>query len=179
MYSIQHYVINQWLAAGRWFSPGTPVFSTNKTDRNDITEILLEVALNNINQTNQVVLRVSMFASLHDFPIWFSFVSHKFPSVYFLLCRKKPNTYVSYVWKMHYVRAAHLIRFLCCTIMCLNVMNSVLECSLQLPFRLYLQLFVGGLMSYLRYFCLFVYRCAHHILCVFVLFFFVLCTLCC
>ena len=28
-----------------WFSPGSPVFSTNKTDRNDITEILLKVAL--------------------------------------------------------------------------------------------------------------------------------------
>jgi hypothetical protein len=35
----------QWLAAGRWFSPGS---STNKTDRNDITEILLKVVLNTI-----------------------------------------------------------------------------------------------------------------------------------
>ena len=34
-----------WLAASRWFSPGTPVSSTNKTDRNDITEILLQVVL--------------------------------------------------------------------------------------------------------------------------------------
>jgi hypothetical protein len=31
----------QWLAAGQWFSPGTPVSSTNKTDHHDITEILL------------------------------------------------------------------------------------------------------------------------------------------
>jgi hypothetical protein len=23
----------QWLAAGQWFSPGTPVYSTNKTDQ--------------------------------------------------------------------------------------------------------------------------------------------------
>jgi hypothetical protein len=38
----------QWLATGRWFSPGTLVFSNNKTDRNDITEILLKVALNTI-----------------------------------------------------------------------------------------------------------------------------------
>jgi hypothetical protein len=30
----------QWLAAGRWFSPGTPVSSTNKTYRHDVTEIL-------------------------------------------------------------------------------------------------------------------------------------------
>jgi hypothetical protein len=38
----------QCLAADRWFSPGTPVFSTNKTDRHDITEILLKVASNTI-----------------------------------------------------------------------------------------------------------------------------------
>jgi hypothetical protein len=41
----------QWLATVRWFSPGTAVSSTNKTDLHDITEILLKVALNNINQT--------------------------------------------------------------------------------------------------------------------------------
>jgi hypothetical protein len=35
-----------------WFSPGIPVSSTNKTDCHDITEILLKVALNTINQTN-------------------------------------------------------------------------------------------------------------------------------
>ena len=38
----------QWLATGRWFSPCTPVSSTNKTDRHDITGILLKVALNTI-----------------------------------------------------------------------------------------------------------------------------------
>ena len=36
--------------AGWWFSPGTPVSSTNKTDRHDITEILLKVVLNTIHQ---------------------------------------------------------------------------------------------------------------------------------
>ena len=41
----------QWLAPGLWFSPGTLVSSTNKTDHRDITEILLKVALNTINQT--------------------------------------------------------------------------------------------------------------------------------
>ena len=39
----------QWLAAGRWFSPGIPVSSTNKTDRQDMTEILLKVMLTTIN----------------------------------------------------------------------------------------------------------------------------------
>ena len=28
----------QWLATGQWFSPGTPVSSTNTTDRHDIVE---------------------------------------------------------------------------------------------------------------------------------------------
>jgi hypothetical protein len=33
------------LAHGRWFSPGTPAFSTTKTGGHDIAEILLKVAL--------------------------------------------------------------------------------------------------------------------------------------
>jgi hypothetical protein len=33
------------LAQGRWFSPGTPASPTTKTDRHDIAEILLKVAL--------------------------------------------------------------------------------------------------------------------------------------
>jgi hypothetical protein len=36
---------------GRWFSPVTLVSPTNKTDRHDITEILLKVALNIITLT--------------------------------------------------------------------------------------------------------------------------------
>ena len=44
----------QWLATGRWFFPGLPVSSTNKTDHHDITdEILLKVTLNTIKQTNK------------------------------------------------------------------------------------------------------------------------------
>ena len=37
-----------------WFSMGTPISSTNKTDRQDITEILLKVALNTIILTHVV-----------------------------------------------------------------------------------------------------------------------------
>jgi hypothetical protein len=44
----------QWLATGRWFSPGPPVSSNNKTDRHDITEILLKVALNTIKQQHYI-----------------------------------------------------------------------------------------------------------------------------
>ena len=39
----------QWLATGWWLSWGTLV--TNKTNRHDITEMLLKVALNTIYQT--------------------------------------------------------------------------------------------------------------------------------
>ena len=42
----------QWLAAGEWFSPGAPVSSTNKTDLQDITEILSKVAFNTIPLTH-------------------------------------------------------------------------------------------------------------------------------
>jgi hypothetical protein len=40
------YKVCKWLATGQWFSLSTPVSSTNKTDRHDITEILLKMALN-------------------------------------------------------------------------------------------------------------------------------------
>jgi len=46
-----HGKVCQWLAAGGWFSSGTPVSSTNKTDHHDITEILLKVALKTITLT--------------------------------------------------------------------------------------------------------------------------------
>ena len=45
--------IYQWLATGWWFSPGTLFSSTNKTDRQDITEMLLTVTLNTITLPTQ------------------------------------------------------------------------------------------------------------------------------
>ena len=50
VYSIHYYVIKcvNYLYQLRWFSPGTPHSSSNKTDRHDITEIVLKVALNTI-----------------------------------------------------------------------------------------------------------------------------------
>jgi hypothetical protein len=36
-------------------SSGTPVSSTSKNDRRDITEILLKVALNSINQPSYII----------------------------------------------------------------------------------------------------------------------------
>ena len=51
----------QWLATGQWFSPGTPISSTNKTDSHDISEILLKVALNTIIQTKPVMLQLVIY----------------------------------------------------------------------------------------------------------------------
>ena len=41
----------QWFTTGQWFSPGTLISSTNKSDRHDISEILLKVELNTKTQT--------------------------------------------------------------------------------------------------------------------------------
>ena len=38
---------------GRWLSLGPPVSSANKSDRHNITEILLKLVLNTIKQTNK------------------------------------------------------------------------------------------------------------------------------
>ena len=65
------------LATGRWFSLGTPVSSTNKTYRHDITEIFLKVALNTINPNPQMFLDfyTMFFTTIHNpswtFQLWF------------------------------------------------------------------------------------------------------------
>ena len=46
----------RWLATGLWFSPGTTVSSTNKTDRHDIAEMLLKVVLNTISISSELRL---------------------------------------------------------------------------------------------------------------------------
>ena len=50
----------QWLTTGRWFSPGTPVSSTKKTDRHDITEILLKVASNTITLAPMIMMYLTL-----------------------------------------------------------------------------------------------------------------------
>jgi hypothetical protein len=50
----------QWFVTGGWFSLGTPVSSTDKTDCHDITEILLKMALNTINQSNRILMYVRL-----------------------------------------------------------------------------------------------------------------------
>ena len=55
------------------------------------------------------------------------------------------------------------------------VISVLISHKYDVRFVLYLQLFVGGRMSYLRYLCLFPHTGGQHILrCVFVVFFFIL-----
>ena len=63
---------------------------------------------------------------------------------------------------------------------CRVVVSVTIFAWIRCSLHVYLQLFVGELMFYLRWLCLFAHSGDQHILCcVFVLFFFVLCTLCC
>ena len=70
VYSIHHYVI-MFVSDVRWVFSGTLVSFTNKTDLNDIAEILLKVALNTITQfhlcniTNVVPMTTSVSRWLH------------------------------------------------------------------------------------------------------------------
>jgi hypothetical protein len=59
------------------FSPGTPVSSTTKTGRHDITEILLKVALSTKNQikSNQSICLQAHIAILRNFKQLVSFIA--------------------------------------------------------------------------------------------------------
>jgi len=65
----------QWLATGLWFSPGSPVSTTNKSDRHDIPDILLKVLLNIINQIKPIYVD--------------AFSSDRFWILCFFLCHKE------------------------------------------------------------------------------------------
>jgi hypothetical protein len=54
----------QWFATFWWFSLGPLVSSTNTTDRHDITEIVLKVALDTIKQTNKQTNRKNSYYSI-------------------------------------------------------------------------------------------------------------------
>jgi hypothetical protein len=66
VYSIQTLCDKIWqcLVAGHGFSTGTLVSFTNKTDRHDITEILLKVVLNIIYLTLLVPHKQNKFKSV-------------------------------------------------------------------------------------------------------------------
>jgi hypothetical protein len=61
-----------------WFSPGTPVSSINKTYLHDITEILLKVALNIINQTTKPIMYRTFWGVLWIRLFRFDEIIHQF-----------------------------------------------------------------------------------------------------
>ena len=63
--------ICQWLATGQWFSPGTQVSSTNKTDCHNIAKILLNVVLDTITPSP---------TQLHHVPPMYFFLLYYFRS---------------------------------------------------------------------------------------------------
>ena len=65
----------QWFAAGLWISLGTLVSFTNKTDRHDITEILLNVVLNTITLT---LLYNHFFSQCSEFCFQYCFFFYHF-----------------------------------------------------------------------------------------------------
>jgi hypothetical protein len=75
----------QWLATGRWVSPGTLVSSTNKTDRHDITEISLKVASNTITITLLPITQSERPLSFHSDinPPIFAFLIQNFENFLF------------------------------------------------------------------------------------------------
>jgi hypothetical protein len=84
---LKFYLECQWLTTGRWFTLGAPVSSTNKSDRHDITEILLKVALNTITLT---LLELIMKSKINRYKArkTLKFKSHIF--------------YKKWQWKNHY-----------------------------------------------------------------------------
>jgi hypothetical protein len=67
-YTIMWHSLSGWL-----FSPGTLVFSTNKTDRHDITEKLLKVVLNTITHTHILMIIFPPYFSCYICLSWWTF----------------------------------------------------------------------------------------------------------
>jgi hypothetical protein len=74
---------------GRWFSPGPPVSSTNKSDRHDIAEILIKVALNTTKQTNYKRRHYLLRRK------WFPSTWRKPPT-----CRKSLTSFITYWFEL-------------------------------------------------------------------------------
>ena len=85
---------------GRWFSPGPSVSPTNKTDRHDITEILLKVVLSTITLTrpscpNVYLVRTNKLRSDY-FPNFPSSVNFKHIFFHHNICYRSLNmTHIS------------------------------------------------------------------------------------
>jgi hypothetical protein len=85
----------QCLATGQWLSPVTPVSSNNTTDRHDITEISLKVALNTITHNPLWRIYYWILELLRQCGIYFS--------CYFKNC-SCCGYVLFYIWQIIYFR---------------------------------------------------------------------------
>jgi hypothetical protein len=71
---------------GRWFSPGTPAFSTTKTGRHDIAEILLKVALTHQKSKIKIIQTVESPFVLGELQLTICFsLENKFVCFYIVI----------------------------------------------------------------------------------------------
>jgi hypothetical protein len=127
------------------------------------------------------IIILYFFGAVMSVRIWISFFTFAVNLLFNLVVAS------SWVHPSVLVRSVLLIVLVFCVVLLCVFAFWVPCCDVHYDFawkrcsiRLYLQLFVGELMSYLRYSCLIAYSDVQHTICCdFALFFFVLCTLCC
>ena len=102
--------ICQWLVTCPWLSP---VYSTNKTDRHDITEILLKVALNTIKQTKKQNCSNKIKQLAENFPIFFFVILKTFsrfsPMGIKTISKSKKGENCLIIWQNKRCRIVHHI----------------------------------------------------------------------
>ena len=127
------------------------------------------------------IIILYFFGAVMSVRIWISFFTFAVNLLFNLVVAS------SWVHPSVLVRSVLLIVLVFCVVLLCVFAFWVPCCDVHYDFawkrcsiRLYLQLFVGELMFYLRYSCLIAYSDVQHTICCdFALFFFVLCTLCC
>ena len=93
------------LAHGRWFSPGTPSYSTTKTGGHDIVEILLKVASNTKNQINSNLNTSRQFNSdSYIVKHWMSKNKYMLCSdIYIVRCWNSELKYTAQIWQLYFL----------------------------------------------------------------------------
>ena len=65
LHAIPYDIVCQWPSTGGWFSQRSPVSCTNKTNRHDITEILLNLTLHLMNLNHMIFSGIVVEWNIH------------------------------------------------------------------------------------------------------------------
>jgi hypothetical protein len=127
--------VYQLLAHGRWFSPGTPASSTTKTDRHDIVEKLLNVALKKqkSNQSKSTFMNIVLtFPCIYLYLACFLVISHR--------SRRSRDRMAVGFTTTYAIRAYHVIcvclRIMVSNTYCVFVLFVFVLCAQMLPVSL-------------------------------------------